>query len=121
MPELEGKIDGYSLRVPVSAVSVVDLTAETENTVTEEVVNRALRAAAEGMPKGILGYCEEPLVSVDYRGAAESSVVDALSTKVKDNMVKVLSWYDNEWGFSNRCADLLAYMAARLGNERGDL
>ncbi len=114
IPELEGKLNGFSLRVPTSDVSVVDLVVETEKAVTREEVNAALKAAAEGSMKGILNYSEEPLVSIDYVGDAASSTVDSLSTMVMEgNMVKVLSWYDNEWGYSNRCADLAAYIRTR--------
>ena len=115
LPELAGKLNGLSLRVPTAVVSVVDLVAEMEKTVTVEEVNRALKTAADGKMKGILRYSEEPLVSVDYKGDPASSTVDALSTMVTGgNMVKVLAWYDNEWGYSNRYADLTAFVAARL-------
>jgi len=114
IPELSGKLNGFSLRVPTPTVSVVDLVAETEKPVTKEAVNAVLKAAAEGEMKGILGYSEEPLVSVDYKGDPASSTVDALSTMVIDeNMVKVISWYDNEWGYSNRYADLAAFVAKK--------
>ena len=107
MPELKGKLDGLSIRVPTPTVSVVDLTVTLEKPVSVEDVNNALKAAAEGGLKGVLGYCEEPLVSVDYKGDPRSSVVDALSTTVVGEcMVKVLSWYDNEWGFSNRMVEV---------------
>jgi glyceraldehyde 3-phosphate dehydrogenase len=107
IPALDGKLTGYSLRVPVPVVSIVDLTVTLARDVTAEEVNAALRTASEGKLKGILGYSEEPLVSSDYRGDKRSSVVDALSTLViGKRMVKVLSWYDNEWGFSNRLVDL---------------
>jgi glyceraldehyde 3-phosphate dehydrogenase len=109
IPALDGKLTGYSLRVPVPVVSIVDLTVTLARDVTAEEVNAALRAAAEGKLKGILGYSEEPLVSSDYRGDKRSSVVDALSTLViGKRMVKVLAWYDNEWGFSNRLVDLVS-------------
>jgi glyceraldehyde 3-phosphate dehydrogenase len=92
----------------------VDLVVETEKPVTREEVNAVLKEAAEGELKGVLGYTEEPLVSVDFKGESASSVVDALSTMViEGNMVKVLSWYDNEWGYSSRCADLAEFVAAR--------
>jgi glyceraldehyde 3-phosphate dehydrogenase len=114
LPELAGRLNGFSLRVPTPAVSVVDLVVETEKPVTREEVNAVLKEAAEGELKGVLGYTEEPLVSVDFKGESASSVVDALSTMViEGNMVKVLSWYDNEWGYSSRCADLAAFVAAR--------
>ncbi len=115
LPELSGKLNGFSLRVPTPTVSIVDLVAETEKPVTKEEVNNALKTASETYLKGYLTYSEEPLVSADYKGDPASSIVDALSTMViEDNMVKVLAWYDNEWGYSNRCADLAAYVAERL-------
>jgi len=115
LPEMAGRIDGISIRVPTSDVSVVDLVAEVERDTTKEEVNAALRAAADGPMKGILGVSDEPLVSVDYTGDPRSSVVDALSTAVMDKrMVKVLSWYDNEWGYSARVVDLTAYIGERL-------
>ncbi len=107
LPELKGKLNGFSLRVPTPDVSVVDLVAELEKTVTVEEVNNAFKKAAEGKLKGILGYSDEPLVSIDYRGCPLSSIIDAQSTMVMEgNLVKVLSWYDNEWGFSCRMVDL---------------
>ena len=107
IPALEGKLTGYSLRVPVPVVSIVDLTVTLARDVTAEEVNQAFKTASEGQLKGILGYSEEPLVSSDYQGDPRSSIVDALSTLViGKRMVKVLSWYDNEWGFSNRLVDL---------------
>ena len=115
LPELAGKLNGLSLRVPTAVVSVVDLVAEMGKPVTVEEVNHAFKTAADGKMKGILRYSEEPLVSVDYKGDPASSTVDALSTIVAGgNMVKVLAWYDNEWGYSNRYADLTAFVAARL-------
>ena len=109
IPALDGKLTGYSLRVPVPIVSIVDLTVTLARDVTAEEVNAAFRAASEGRLKGILGYSEEPLVSSDYQGDPGSSIVDALSTLViGKRMVKVLAWYDNEWGFSNRLVDLAA-------------
>jgi len=114
IPELAGKLNGMSFRVPTPDVSVVDLVVETRDRVTKDEVNAALKAAAEGKMKGILNYSEEPLVSADYIGDAASSTVDALSTMVlEDNLVKVVSWYDNEWGFSNRYADLAYYVASK--------
>jgi len=108
LPEVKGKIDGMAIRVPTPNVSVVDLVAEVEKPVTKEEINKALKAASESSMKGFLGYCNLPLVSVDYKGNPLSSVVDALSTcVVGDKMVKVLSWYDNEWGYSNRIKDLI--------------
>ncbi|WP_158736720.1 type I glyceraldehyde-3-phosphate dehydrogenase [Alteribacillus sp. YIM 98480] len=112
LPELEGKLNGGAMRVPTPNVSLVDLVAELEENVTVDDVNNALKEAAEGELKGVLGYSEEPLVSGDYNGNANSSTIDALSTMVmEDNMVKVISWYDNEFGYSNRVVDLAAYMA----------
>ena len=112
IPELAGKLNGISLRVPVPAGSVVDLVAETEKSVTKDEVNAVLKAAADGKMKGIMNYSEEPLVSCDYIGDPASSTIDALSTMVlEDNLVKVVAWYDNEWGYSNRCADLAYYIA----------
>jgi glyceraldehyde 3-phosphate dehydrogenase len=114
LPELKGKLDGMAMRVPTPNVSVVDLTCEVEREVTKEEVNAALRAAAEGPLKGILGYTEEPLVSSDFNGDSRSSIVDGLCTTVTGgNMVKVLSWYDNEWGYSMRLLDL----AKRVGEQ----
>lgn len=114
MPELSGKLSGFSFRVPTADVSVVDLVVETEKNVTKDEVNAVLKAASEGELKGVLNYSEEPLVSVDYVGDPASSTIDALSTMVvEDNMVKVVSWYDNEWGYSNRCADLAAFVAEK--------
>jgi glyceraldehyde 3-phosphate dehydrogenase len=108
VPELAGKLDGFSIRVPTPTVSVVDLTVVVKKSVTVDSVNEALRKASESGPlKGILGYSEEPLVSMDYRGDPRSSIVDADSTVVIDgSLVKVLAWYDNEWGFSNRMVDV---------------
>jgi glyceraldehyde 3-phosphate dehydrogenase len=115
IPSLDGKLTGYSLRVPVPVVSIVDLTVNVNYDVTVKEVNDAFRSAAEGKLEGILGYSEEPLVSADYQGDARSSIVDALSTLVIGNrMVKVLSWYDNEWGFSNRLVDLAAMIGERV-------
>jgi len=115
LPEVDGRIDGISIRVPTPDVSVVDLVAELDEDVTVEGVNDAFRAAAEGPMKGILGVSDEPLVSIDYTGDPRSSVVDALSTAVMDGrMVKVLAWYDNEWGYSSRVVDLVAYVGDRL-------
>ncbi|WP_158782824.1 type I glyceraldehyde-3-phosphate dehydrogenase [Pantoea sp. BAV 3049] len=115
IPELDGRLTGYSLRVPVPVVSVVDLTVTLERDVTPEEVNDAFRqAAASGPLKGILGYSDEPLVSSDYQGDPRSSIIDGLSTLViGGNMVKILAWYDNEWGFSNRLVDLALLMAQR--------
>lgn len=114
LPELKGKLNGMSLRVPTPNVSITDLVAELEQEVTVEQVNAALKEAAEGPLKGILAYSEEPLVSSDYIGDPHSSIIDGLSTMVMEgNMVKVLSWYDNEWGYSTRCVDLCQYIAEK--------
>jgi glyceraldehyde 3-phosphate dehydrogenase len=111
LPELKGKIDGLSIRIPTPNVSLVDLVALLKKTATAEEVNAALKAAADGPLRGILGYTEEPLVSVDFLGDRRSGIVDALSTKVLgENLVKVLAWYDNEWGYSCRLADLVKYI-----------
>ncbi len=113
LPELAGRLNGFSFRVPTPDVSVVDLSAELKRPVTAAEVNRALKQAAEGPLRGILGFCELPLVSVDFHGNPLSSIVDAQSTMVIDNMVKVVSWYDNEWGYTQRVLDLILYMAAQ--------
>jgi glyceraldehyde 3-phosphate dehydrogenase len=114
LPEVLGKIDGLAMRVPVPDVSIVDLTAELEKDVTVDEVNEVFRREAEGRLKGILAVSDEPLVSVDYIGNPASSIIDALSTYViQDRMVKVLSWYDNEWGYSSRCVDLALFIAER--------
>ncbi|HST58111.1 MAG TPA: erythrose-4-phosphate dehydrogenase, partial [Longimicrobium sp.] len=114
IPEVKGKIDGMAFRVPTPDVSVVDLTAELEKDVDAKTVNDALRAASEGKLKGILGYEETELVSIDYTGNPHSSIVDAPSTNVLSGLVKVVAWYDNEWGYSCRCVDLARYMGERL-------
>lgn len=114
LPELKGKLNGFAMRVPTPNVSVVDLVAELEKPATADEINAKLKEAAEGELKGVLGYTEEPLVSKDFCGNANSSIVDALSTMViEGNMVKVVSWYDNEWGYSNRVLDLAAYIASK--------
>ncbi len=114
IPELQGKIHGMAFRVPTTTVSVVDLVADLEREVIAEDVNNALRAAATGPMKGILGFCNEPLVSIDFKQNPHSSIVDSLSTMVLGgSMVKVLSWYDNEWGYSCRAADLAALMGRK--------
>jgi len=111
IPELKGKFDGFALRVPTSTVSVIDFVVEVDRGTTVEEVNDAFRGAAEGELAGILGYCDEPLVSVDFRGDPRSAVVDGLSTMVVgETMVKVVAWYDNEWGYSCRVADLAYHM-----------
>jgi len=114
LPDLKGKLDGFAMRVPTPNVSVVDLVAVLSKPTTGEQVNGALRAAAEGALKGILEYSTDELVSVDFKGNAASSIVDAAYTKVMDgSFVKVLSWYDNEWGYSNRCVDLVRLLARK--------
>jgi glyceraldehyde 3-phosphate dehydrogenase len=114
MPELKGKLHGLSLRVPTSTVSVVDLVADLKKSASVEDLNGALKKAAEGKLNGILAYCDEPLVSSDFRGNSASSIVDALSTVVLEGkMAKVISWYDNEWGYSCRVGDLAALMAEK--------
>ena len=113
MPDLMGKCDGFAIRVPTPNVSVVDLVAELNTPATKDDVNDALKSAAEGSMKGILGYTDEPLVSSDFMRNSNSSIVDGAMTRViGDNMVKVLSWYDNEWGYSNRVVDLVSKLAA---------
>jgi glyceraldehyde 3-phosphate dehydrogenase len=115
LPELKGKIDGIAMRVPTPDVSIVDLVAEVEKNVTVDQVNNAFRAAAGSYLKGFLTVSDEPLVSVDYVGNPSSSIVDALSTFVmQDQLVKVMAWYDNEWGYSVRCLDLATHMAKTL-------
>jgi glyceraldehyde 3-phosphate dehydrogenase len=114
MPELKGRLDGYSMRVPTPNVSVVDFVAVLEKPTTAEAVNAALKAAATGPMKGILGYTEDPVVSTDMLHNSNSSIVDAGLTKVLDgNLVKVVSWYDNEWGYSCRVVDLVAFLVAK--------
>jgi glyceraldehyde 3-phosphate dehydrogenase len=112
IPELKGKLDGYAMRVPTPNVSVVDLTVFTEKPATVQSVNAALKAAAEGPMKGILQYSEEDLVSVDFRGNPHSSILDAGYTRVVgNNCVQILAWYDNEWGYSSRCRDLIKFLS----------
>jgi glyceraldehyde 3-phosphate dehydrogenase len=115
IPELKGRFDGFALRVPTPTVSVIDFVAITSRPVSVESANAALRAAADGPMSGLLGYTEEPLVSMDFKGDERSSIVDAQSTLVTgDNLLKVIAWYDNEWGYSCRVADLASFMAERL-------
>ena len=116
LPELEGKLNGFSLRVPTQTVSVVDLVVNLKKKdVTVEEINAALKEAAENELNGILGYCDKPLVSVDFKGDKRSSIVDALSTMVmSDGLVKVISWYDNEWGYAERTADLVNMISKKL-------
>ena len=111
LPQLKGKLNGMAIRVPTPTVSVVDLVCQLKKEATKEEINQALKEAAEGSMKGILGYCDEPLVSVDFKEDERSSIVDALSTMVIDGkMAKIVSWYDNEWGYSNRVIDLINYV-----------
>jgi glyceraldehyde 3-phosphate dehydrogenase len=118
IPELKGKLDGFSLRVPTSTVSIIDFKAVVGRNTTIEEVNAALKEASEGDLEDILGYEEEPLVSTDYRGDPRSSIVDALSTQViGGDLVQVVSWYDNEWGYSCRVADLAAYIGLAFENQ----
>jgi glyceraldehyde 3-phosphate dehydrogenase len=115
LPEVKDKLDGMSIRVPTPDVSLVDLVAEVDRDTTTDEVNAALRAAADGPMRGILGYTDEKLVSVDFIGDPRSSVVDGASTAVMEGrMVKVLAWYDNEWGYSTRVVDLVRYVGERL-------
>jgi glyceraldehyde 3-phosphate dehydrogenase len=115
IPELAGKFDGQSLRVPTMDVSIIDLTVETEKPVTRDSIHKAMREASAGPLKGILGYTEEPLVSSDFIGDPRSSIFDATITQVLDErFAKVFSWYDNEWGFSNRMVELTELVAAKL-------
>jgi glyceraldehyde 3-phosphate dehydrogenase len=114
VPGLEGKIHGYSLRVPTPTVSVIDFVCDLEKDVTVEQVNQALKAAAAGPMKGILDFCEEELVSMDFKGNSHSSIIDGPGTMViGGNMVKILAWYDNEWGYSCRLGDLAVYIASK--------
>ncbi|NLP42972.1 MAG: type I glyceraldehyde-3-phosphate dehydrogenase [Veillonellaceae bacterium] len=114
LPELKGKLNGFAMRVPTPNVSVVDLVAELDKSATAEEINTALKAAAEGELKGVMAFSDEPLVSRDYNGNPNSSIVDGLSTMViEGNLVKVVSWYDNEWGYSNRVVDLISFIAGK--------
>jgi glyceraldehyde 3-phosphate dehydrogenase len=113
IPEMAGKLDGFSIRVPTPTVSVVDLTFTSQKPITVESVNGAIKAAAEGPLKGILGYTEEELVSSDFRGNPLSSIFDSKLTKVIGNTGKIISWYDNEWGYSNRVRDLVLFLAKK--------
>jgi glyceraldehyde 3-phosphate dehydrogenase len=114
LPQLKGKLDGFSMRVPTPNVSVVDLNVVLGKKASGNEVNDALRAAAAGPLRGILAMSDDPLVSIDFKGNPHSSIVDSAYTKViEGDLLKVLSWYDNEWGYSNRCVDLLRKLAAR--------
>jgi glyceraldehyde 3-phosphate dehydrogenase len=114
LPELKGKLNGFSMRVPTPNVSVVDLVVEVEKLTSKEEINEALKNASETSLKGILGFCNLPLVSTDFNGSSYSSIIDGLSTMViDDTMVKVIAWYDNEWGYSERVVDLAEFVASR--------
>ena len=114
IPELKGKLNGLALRVPTPNVSITDFVAELERNTTVEEVNSVLKEASEGKLKGILGYTDEPLVSRDFNGDPHSSIINAQSTMVVENLVKVLAWYDNEWGYSSRIVDLVNFIAERM-------
>ena len=115
LPELKGKLDGSAIRVPTPNVSMIDLTFTPKRDTTRDEVNALLKAAADGAMKGVLDYTDEPLVSIDLNGAAASSTVDSLETAViEGKLVRVLSWYDNEWGFSNRMVDTAGAIAKTL-------
>jgi glyceraldehyde 3-phosphate dehydrogenase len=114
LPQLKGKLNGFAMRVPTPAVSVVDVVFDLEKPADKDAVNAALKAASENEMPEILGYCDEPLVSIDFKGDARSSIVDALCTMaIEDSMIKIVSWYDNEWGYSHRAIDLIEYIIAR--------
>jgi glyceraldehyde 3-phosphate dehydrogenase len=114
LPDLKGRLDGFAMRVPTPNVSVVDLAAIVDKKTSAEEVNAAFQEAAAGSLKGILAYSTDELVSIDFKGNANSSIIDAPYTKVMDgDFVKVLSWYDNEWGYSNRCVDLLRMLVKK--------
>ncbi|WP_425538349.1 type I glyceraldehyde-3-phosphate dehydrogenase [Microaceticoccus formicicus] len=113
LPELKGKLNGYAVRVPTPTVSIVDVVFELEKEATKEEINAALKEASETNLKGILGFAEEPLVSIDYQGDPRSSIVDADLTMVNGNMAKIVSWYDNEWGYSQRVVDLARFVATK--------
>ncbi len=119
IPDLSGKIHGMAFRVPTSTVSVVDLVADLEKTVSIEEINSSFKTASEGSLQGILAFCDEPLVSVDFKANPASSIVDSISTMViQGNMIKIIAWYDNEWGYSCRTGDLAAYMARKFSDDR---
>jgi glyceraldehyde 3-phosphate dehydrogenase len=113
IPEMDGKLDGFAIRVPTPNVSVVDLTFISEKPADAKAINAALQKAADGPLKGILGVETNELVSSDFKGDPRSSIVDSLLTKVVGNSVKVISWYDNEWGYSNRVRDLISFLAKK--------
>ncbi len=115
LPQLQGKLNGLAVRVPTPTVSLVDLVCTLKKETTVEEINQILKKASQGELKGILGYSEEPLVSIDYRGDSRSSIIDGLSTmSMGDKMFKIISWYDNEWGYSSRTVDLIEFIAQRL-------
>jgi glyceraldehyde 3-phosphate dehydrogenase len=114
IPALKGKFTGMAFRVPTPTVSVVDFTAVLKREVTKDEVNAAFKKASDGELKGIMAYTEEPLVSMDFKGDSHSTIVSALDTIVLGNMVKVVSWYDNEWGYACRLADITAFVASKL-------
>lgn len=119
IPELKGKFDGFSLRVPTPTVSIVDFVCQTTKDTTQEEVNQLLKEASLGKMKGIMEFSDEPLVSMDFKGNPASSIIDGLSTMVKGgNLVKIIAWYDNEWGYSCRVADLLHYMSEKVPAEK---
>ena len=113
IPELKGKFDGMAMRVPTPTVSIVDFVCTVKKDITAEALNAAFKEAAEGDMKGILAYSDEPLVSMDYKGHPASSIIDGLSTSAMGRLVKVVTWYDNEWGYSNRVGDLINFMSSR--------
>lgn len=113
IPELKGKFDGMAMRVPTPTVSIVDFVATVKKDITAEELNKAFREAANGPMKGILSFCDEPLVSMDFKGHPASSIIDGLSTSAMGRLVKVVTWYDNEWGYSNRVGDLINFMSSR--------
>jgi glyceraldehyde 3-phosphate dehydrogenase len=113
IPEMAGKLDGFAIRVPTPNVSVVDLTFVAEKPISVAAINEAMKAAAEGPLKGILGYTEEELVSSDFKGNPLSSVLDSKLTKVVGNTGKVIAWYDNEWGYSSRVKDLILFLVKK--------
>ncbi len=113
LPDLKGKFDGIAMRVPTPTVSIVDFVATVKKDITAEALNKAFQEAAAGDMKGILAFNDEPLVSMDYKGHPASSIIDGLMTSAMGRMVKVVTWYDNEWGYSNRVADLISFMASR--------
>src|SRR4030043_2186636 len=120
IPELKGKMDGMAIRVPTPNVSVVDLVVLLKKEITAEQANKVLKSYAEGKLKGILSFCEEPLVSIDFNGNPHSSIVDGLSTKgIGGKLVKIISWYDNEWGFSNRMVGFFLFLFGKKGRESG--